>query len=176
VLLVKKSPETRQNFRRASERPIIQVNSSHPEHSTVIMDLLGGNPENEEDDALLQQLLSASVLDAIRSAVMQGDLVNAKLQLQEDMEDVRPAKRDRNKFQRPASEEHNNCSWSKLYLGDESVKDKDSAIGKQFRTGFKVPHVRYAELYQVSVDRLGFSESRHDNAGRDVAPLELKVR
>ena len=39
------------------------------------MDMLGGNLENEDDDTLLQ--LSASVLDSIRSAVMQGDLVNA---------------------------------------------------------------------------------------------------
>jgi hypothetical protein len=138
------------------------------------MDLLGGNLENEDDDALLQ--LSASVLDSIRSAVMQGDLVNAMVQLQQDAEDDRPAKRERNSFQRPAASEYNNCSWSKLYLGDESVKDKDSPIGKQFRTGFRVPYVRYAELYRLSVDRLGFSESRTDNSGRDVAPLELKVR
>lgn len=137
------------------------------------MDLLGGSLENEDDDALLQ--LSGAVLDAIRSAVMQGDLVHAMLQIQQDVEDDRPAKRERKTFQRPTSEEYNNCSWSKLYLGDESVKDKDSPIGKQFRTGFRVPHGRYDELYRLSVDRLGFSESRHDNAGRDVAPLELKV-
>jgi hypothetical protein len=103
------------------------------------MDLLGGNLENEDDDALLQ--LSASVLDAIRSAVMQGDLVNAMLQLQEEIEDDWPAKRNWNTFQRPTSEDYNNCSWSKLYLGDESVKDKDSPIGKQFRSGFRVPYV-----------------------------------
>ena len=37
------------------------------EQHTVIMDLLGGNLENEDDDALLQ--LSASVLDAIPGEV-----------------------------------------------------------------------------------------------------------
>ena len=82
------------------------------------MDLLGGSLENEDDDALLQ--LSGAVLDAIRSAVMQGDLVHAMLQIQQDVEDDRPAKRERKTFQRPTSEEYNNCSWSKLYLGDES--------------------------------------------------------
>jgi hypothetical protein len=122
--------------------------------------------------------LRERVFSVMQNAVLsQETLVNMLAGLVDsgDEGDHDKVRQQRRRLSRPTSEQYRQSTWWETYLSDPGVEDPTTFIGKQFRTGFRVPFSMFKTLTQIARG-LGFSDSEVDNAGQPVAPLELKVR